>query len=440
MPVRPLSQREWNSARALNRYQSELILSFSSATARKFLNGAPFFLIVLCVAVGVGCSGSGTSPGGSTSDANAPTRGARVHPFALVTSAPNGIYLGAQVNPSYPPGGGTFADQEAETEGLETDIGRPLALHMEYRSWSDLLKPSYNGNLMNDPEFAGDIAHGRVPVISLRCLDNINNANYDLYQIAQGDANSDLAKIRTALLTLKYPDGTPYPVMLRYFWEFNLNAADMGNENENGGCFVQPSHAGGESLPTQFINAWGVVHQQLLGNATPLPDITFVWNPNVQDSANLDPSPVGFDAYFPEGQVDWIGADGYSEVPTNPPNPLSFTGVFNGFMTDILGNSQYGQLPILIGETGSCTTYPYPYDQADYIEAAQNALETQSLSPSYARVRGLMYFDAQGMYSYQGTACDWSLDGPPQSPAVTGLAAFRALGGDPNFQSMVTEH
>lgn len=403
-----------------------------SGAARSFLA----ICILAFVAVAVGCASSKTpfgDPGAS------PNSHGAARAFALVTVAPTGIYLGAQVDPSYPPGVATFSQQEAETEGLETNMGRKLALHMEYRYWRDLVNPALNGTLMNDPEFAADVKYGRVPVISLHCIDDINDHNYNLTQIASGIANADLASLRAALLTLKYTDGKQYPVMLRYFWEFNLNANDLGNENGNGGCFQRPSPTA-TSLPYQFTNAWAVVHSQLLGVGSPLPDITFVWNPNVIDAANDPPSPTSFDAYFPgQNEVDWIGADGYSKLgPQN--HPLSFHSIFDNFIADIQASPNlYGQKPLLIGETGSCTIYPYPDDQADYLIDLQTVLDGTPGAPSYGAVRGVIYFDAQGQYNIHSQLCDWSLDGPAQSPAITGLQAFENIGHDPNFKSMVVE-
>jgi hypothetical protein len=90
--------------------------------------------------------------------------------------------------------------------------------------------------------------------------------------------------IREQILALKYPDGTQYPIILRWFWEFNANASQIGNSpgpNNNGDCFVNPNSVTPNApLTTQFINAWETIHNALLGSQ-PVPNVTFDWNPSV---------------------------------------------------------------------------------------------------------------------------------------------------------------
>jgi hypothetical protein len=103
--------------------------------------------------------------------------------------------------------------------------------------------------LSTDYGIQQDVLHGRVPVISWNCGDDAppNTAKNPLSLIAivNGSADSDLGIIKAQLASFKYPNGTQYPIMLRYFWEFNINAANPAPDydnagNGNNGCFVQP--------------------------------------------------------------------------------------------------------------------------------------------------------------------------------------------------------
>lgn len=97
----------------------------------------------------------------------------------------------------------------------------------------------------------GDIARGRIPVISLHCGDDIttNGGPYDIVQIAKGSADKDIQTLKTDLQGLT-KDGQPYPVMLRWFWEMNVNAHwpmptgpnDPDGPNGNN-CYEEPNNA-----------------------------------------------------------------------------------------------------------------------------------------------------------------------------------------------------
>lgn len=378
------------------------------------------FAVLLCSALGLaaGC--------GSPQPSTYMKTHAR-HAMFVVQPA-TGVYFGAQVNPSQNP---DYGIQETETENLETTIGRKLALHNEYRSWSDLSSITSNSS---DPEIYGDIQNNRVPVIALHCLDNINGANYNLEQIGPGlnhvsQVDTDLAAIKTALSTIVYP-GThqPYPIMLRWFWEFNKNAANPTKQiNGNEGCFVQdPS----EPFSQQFVSAWTYIHHALeptLGT----PNITFVWNPSVQilDNDGLN-EPLDPYKYWPgSGYVDWIGADGYS-TPGSDGNPRTFDKIFSGFFEEF-ANSTYGNKPFVIGETGACADYQPPYDQGTWIPAAQSEIQTNSLYS--LNIFGFMYFDAVGQY-----VCDWSLTPVGINPKPSGIQAFAVMGQSADFSPMVT--
>jgi hypothetical protein len=311
-----------------------------------------------------------------------------------------------------------------------------------------------------DAGILADVAHGRVPVISWTCGDDIQphslNTPLNLVQIANGLADTDLATIRTQLLSLKDASGQPYPFILRYFWEFNINASQVGppydnlsngSTNGNGNCFITPGSQTGvsaeptaPSLAKQFIDAWNHVHQQMQGNQ-PIPNLTWDWNPNVQDvDANygvtniVDPQP-----YYPgNGTVDWIGVDGYSKLTSN--HPKNFGEVFSQWYNEFSA-SQYNK-PMMIGETASCQYYgkfDMLPDQLGYIQGLETTLNPGQ-SGSYPMIHALLYFDAPGAYDPNppGNSCTWSLDSNVENmESISPLQGFTTLAGDSYFASKI---
>jgi hypothetical protein len=72
--------------------------------------------------------------------------------------------------------------------------------------------------LSTDVGIQDDISHGRVPVISWNCADDMQTTPLNLVQIASGGVavDNDLATIKAQLLSLHYPNGGGlYPVVLR---------------------------------------------------------------------------------------------------------------------------------------------------------------------------------------------------------------------------------
>ena len=342
---------------------------------------------------------------------------------------------------------GSFGDQEQALEQLEGYMNnRYLALHVEYRSWSDLTA----SKLANDASIQADLKYGRVPVISLHCADNMtgNGGPYDIVGIANGNADRDLAIIKGGLATLKYADKTPYPIMLRWFWEFNVNAkwpmpSPAPNNND---CYEQPgANNSPPNLPTQFINAWTHIHNYFdpVGGGGD-PDVTFVWNPAVDDASpwSQPPSPGPF--YPGNSQVDWIGVDGYDTELNNPPNytPLGFDAIFRSFV-GAYSSSSYGK-PIIIGENASCQEYVDPNDQATYLENADGWLDNQMEDENnyYSDVHAYAYFDttASAYTPYNYIKCTWLLDTSAQPPqTLSGQQEFINMSADSNFAPTVTE-
>src|SRR5579872_4385786 len=93
-------------------------------SARISIPLAGFTVLALAAAI-AGCGGNAGPPGGPLPNNR--------HSEYIVT-AQNGVFLGAQVNPSAVP----YQQQEPELVALEKFIQRPLALHHVYRTWSEL--------------------------------------------------------------------------------------------------------------------------------------------------------------------------------------------------------------------------------------------------------------------------------------------------------------
>ncbi len=310
--------------------------------------------------------------------------------------------------------------------------------------------------LASDTGILADLARNRLPVIAWTCADDLGvneqpSRKYNLMDIAAGFADADLAKIRQQLLALpKTGDGSAAQAMLRWFWEFNINAShppgylntqnvDVMNApgiNGNGGCFVQPGlqmQVPGEplyapALDVQFRDAWSHIHDQLVGSSPAAP-VTFVWNPNVAgvNNENIDAA-----KYYPldPSYVDWIAADGYDKEDPSSNIPVGFKSVFTAWYNEFSGNGK----PMMIGETGACDFYEYPNDQGSYILSLST--ETQNgPHDDFPHINAINYFDVPGSYLPPGGGtCQFSLSPIPKGGQLSGLASFIAVGRQYYFE------
>src|SRR5580658_7195314 len=106
----------------------------------------------------------------------------------------SGVYLGIQADPSL------ASNQELATEILEgpapNGINHTFAFHLVYYQWPAVAAMlDSNGIFQPDVELAGDIAHGRVPVISWECDSSIADSDS---LIAAGNVNEDAIITATA--------------------------------------------------------------------------------------------------------------------------------------------------------------------------------------------------------------------------------------------------
>jgi endoglucanase len=304
-----------------------------------------------------------------------------------------GVYLGVWANPN------SANNQEAAMELLEgpSGIGRPFALHLSYYGWTDLSQLlNSTGVLQPDANLQGDIDHGRVPVISWNC--DSKTANSD-HIIASGDPTEDANITAAAKALAQYPG----PVMLRWFWEFNLINANSGNQP----CRNDDGTAPTQQVYTDFIAAWQHIHQ--LFQSAGAANVIFLWNPgNYTGGGSGDPH-----GYYPgNGYVDWIGIDTYQRSQS-----ATFTSDFGVFYNDFSA-SQYGGKPLMVGENAAANESIY---NAELQPAYLNGIVADLKANLYPLLKAYDYFDAPG-----NAPNDWVLD-------TQGLSAFAADATSPAF-------
>jgi uncharacterized protein (TIGR03437 family) len=305
----------------------------------------------------------------------------------------SGVYLGAWANPT------SASNQEAAIELLEgpSGVNRPFALHLAYYGWTDLAQLLNSAGIFQpDTNLAGDIEHGRVPVVSWTCDRRTTNSDHI---IASGDPTEDANITATAKALAQYPG----PVLLRWFWEFNLINANDGNQpcrNDNG---IAPT----QQVYTDFIGAWQHIYQ--LFQTAGATNVVFLWNPGHYTDGNPnDPH----DYYPGNAYVDWIGIDSYQRSQTE-----TFISAFGTFYTDFSA-SQYGGKPLMVGENASANESVY---NAELQAAFLNGILADLTSNLYPALKAYDYFDAPG------NAPDyWVLD-------AQGLSAFATVATNPAF-------
>jgi uncharacterized protein (TIGR03437 family) len=316
-----------------------------------------------------------------------------VHAASTLPIPATGVYLGVWANQN------AASNQEAAIELLEgpSGINRPFALHLVYYKWTEISQlVNSAGVFQPDTALQGDIDHGRVPVISWTC----DRATVDSdHIIASGDPSEDANITATAKALAQYPG----PVLLRWFWEFNLINANDGNQP----CRNDAGTAPTQQVYTDFIGAWQHIHQ--LFQSAGATNVVFLWNPG----GYTDGGPDDPHSYYPgNAYVDWIGIDTYQRSQT-----ATFTSDFGEFYTDFSA-SQYGGKPLMVGENASANQSIY---DAELQPAYLNGLLADLQSNLYPLLKAYDYFDAEG-----SAPNDWVLDTP-------GLSAFAAVATSPAF-------
>lgn len=312
-----------------------------------------------------------------------------------------GIYLGVWVDPNQASG------EESATQNLESaapkGIGRPFPLHLIYLQWGEIAAMLHSGVFQPNGALQGDIAHGRVPVISWSCDQTGTNSNH---LIAGGDPGEDAILTATAQALKQYPG----PVMLRWFWEFNQLNKNQSCRGDTGG---KPTQA----VYDDFIGAWQHIYRVF--QSVGANNVVFVWNPGSYSTAgNNDPH-----GYYPGNAfVDWLAVDTYQNSTTS-----TFAQDFDLFYSDFT-QSQYASKPLMVGENGSPNFSQYGVEaQATYLQGALSAIQANR----YPMLKAYNYFDSQGTDT-KGNFNSWALD-DDNGHGNGGLAQLAILAASPLF-------
>jgi hypothetical protein len=275
-------------------------------------------------------------------------------------------YLGAAANPDNNASGTT----PALTAAFESQIGRKLAYNLHFYGFT---KPFPGANE------ADDVANGRIPVLAWNCGDSDAN-------VAAGKDDATLITTAQAIKAFGKP------ILLRWFWEMNLDDTNNGRQQ----CYDPATDLpDGYFSPTHFIAAWQHIHNVFAAQGAT--NAIWLW---CTAYAHGGPS-----QYYPgDNYVDWIGMDDYDA------NNVSMASTFFGQAEEL---SQFQEKPLMIVETGALAA-----KQAAFLDGGASVLQSQ-----FPQVRAIGYLDAEG------SSQDWVL-----SPA--GLAAFTTFANSPYLSAM----
>ena len=262
-----------------------------------------------------------------------------------------GIYFGAWVLPEGPHPGPREELGTAETEALEAQIGRKLAVHVHYYGWST----AFPNEVMKQ-----DVAAGRIPIVSWEGGGTAANT------LAGGDDAMIIERAKAAKAFGK-------PMFIRYMWEMNLmlpgHLKVYGDSREKAA----------ELYVGVWKHVWQIFHDQGVTN------VVWLWNPSaaakIAEGPRMDATP-----FYPGDEfVDWIGMDAYERKEEG------YVAVFSTFYKAF----EKHQKPTMIVETGA-----FPGRQTQFLHDVQTLTKTQ-----FPLIKGFLYFDAPGH-----TVHPWSLD------------------------------
>ncbi len=307
----------------------------------------------------------------------------------LVAAAPAaaGVMLGAVV------GGADDGNYQSEYATLESAIGRQLAIDGDYDDW---------GVFPDVARIQWDIQTGRMPLQSWRVLFNNQNPNAcaTAQAIISGVYDVQLQKQAQAAKAL----GST--ILVRYNYEMT------GNKENT--CFTGfPVLSNIPVAGREYVAAWR--HIVDLFRQSGATNVKWVWAPGdyTFNQGNWQP-------FYPGDQyVDWIGVDVYNLVDT----PQSFDSQ-PGVEAFYNAMAPFGK-PLMVSENGAYndpTLNPDP--ETMMISTAREWLEAHP---------------AVAAYVWWDSAAD-QLPPPPYAGTGyylvgRGLAAYRAMGADPYFQT-----
>jgi hypothetical protein len=321
------------------------------------------------------------------------------------------IYLGIWADPELDPQGHSSQERaiEARESAAPLGINRTFALHLHYYDWSELQGALEVGGVFHpDNDLLGDINHGRVPVISWKCDDTFFGSDG---AIASGDASEDTVILQTARALAQYPG----PVMLRWYWEFNVFHKNQNCRGDKREGFQSAQ------VYADFIGAWQ--HIRVLFHRAGADNVIFLWNPGTYKADGVAEDPHAF--YPGNRYVDWIGVDTYQQTTE------TFAQDFDLFYSDFT-ERQYDHKPLMVGENGAL-----PFEQTGVEQQWSYLLDLLSdvsgdrpdpgdKANRYPVLKAYCYFE-------RGQAPEnWVLDDNGHL-RNGGLAAMKMLGASPSF-------
>jgi beta-mannanase len=269
---------------------------------------------------------------------------------------------------------GAFVNGLANTPGVETMIGKNLAVNMWYIDWNTSF-PSSDCTTVNN--------YGGVPMITWEprlntsnTLEAISNGNYDTYITNFAQAAKSWGKL----------------VYLRFGHEMN------------GNWYPWDGYHNGQSLgPAKYISAWKHIHNIFTNVGAA--NVVFVWSPT--NKSTPDESWNETVDYYPgDIYVDWIAINGYN---WGNGNWESFDQVFSTIYSTL---ESYGK-PMMIGEFASAENGG---DKAAWIIDAFSKIKN-----NYPKFRIFVWFNIN-------KERDWRINSSTNS-----LSAFKTAVGDNYF-------
>jgi hypothetical protein len=351
-----------------------------------------------------GCAGSGAQPsaatvgsasGTSAAQAGDVHRGRLIVPQSLQGVA--GVYLGIRANPAPICGGLQYACFVTQLHAFEAAVGRTMAMYNSYYAWSFASFPTV---IETD-----NAAYGRYSVVAVNCGDT--NAN-----VAAG--KDDATIIRWAQQIKAFGQ----PVLMRWFWEMNLDENSNSTFGSRTLCY-SPTSDGSNSpdnvnspglvpdgyfSPQEYVAAWQHIHD--LFAAQGVTNVTWLWN--ASGGGLKSGAPIA--NYYPgDDYVDWIGFDMYDRTDLIP-TPGSLAKTIAPMYLAVQAVTTAPK-PMMIAETGATAA-----NQPSYLTGVDDTLRN-----SFPQIRAFEYFDVAG-------STDWSL-------SAAGLSAFTTLAAAPYFST-----
>jgi hypothetical protein len=301
--------------------------------------------------------------GASASASNNPAGQTFIY-LPFISRSGHQIYWGALVG-AKPPSVAELAPGGA-FDTLEVQVKKKMSIIHWGQAWKR------NGVLQKFPTVYFDNArkHGSLPLLdwgSWASESGVVQPDFKLSTIYNGQYD---AYIQQWALDAKT---WAHPFFLRFDWEMNGNWQFPWSEQLNG------NQAG------DYIKAWRHVHD--LFTQAGVPNVTWVWCPNISSSVTLPMSSL----YPGDSYVDWTCLDGYNKYDTW----LSFNSLFSASGIDWLNNSYQEILalapskPVMIGETASLEAGDGGAAKASWIT---DAFITQ-IPRNFPRIQAVVWFN-----------------------------------------------